>query len=83
MPSRRIRNPRTGEVVDAETVEIVKEENVPVKLTLTDGSVLRLKMDVAEILRLPGETNTHGEPLYLVRSSNTLTLLEPPIDYVP
>lgn len=83
MPTRKVRNPRTGEVVDASVVEFNEEQNIPVKLRLDDGALLRLRLDVVEVVRVPDTYNASGEPLYAVRSTNSLSVVEPPSDHAP
>ena len=83
MPTRKIRNPKTGEIEDTDVVEVIGEDNKPVMLRLADGAVLRLKVDVAEVARVPNAYNAGGEPLYLVKSSNSMALIEPPTDHAP
>lgn len=38
-------------------------------------------MDVAEIARVRGTYNAAGDPVYIIRSNNSVTLLEPPLDH--
>ena len=63
MPTRKVSNPRTGEVVDANVVEFDEEQNVPVKLRLDDGALLQLRLNVVEAVRVPDTYNASGEPL--------------------
>lgn len=78
MKTRRIKNPTTGITVPAEAVDIEREENQPIFLTMSDGARIRVKVDVAEVVRLVGETNELGEPLYLVKHTITVALLDHP-----
>lgn len=70
----------TGKIVEAKVVDVTSEVNRAVVLTLADGAELRIKVDVAEVLRIPGEVNAQGEPVYLVKSGNTISLLDMPRD---
>ena len=81
MTKGQIINPVTGERIEVTVTEIIKEENEPIMLKLEDGAVLRFKVDIAQVSRLPNPQNVHSEPLYHVKSNNAVTLLTPPNDY--
>ena len=81
MTTRRIRNPLSGKLVDAEMVEIEKEDNDAIILHLKDGAILRLRTDIAQVTRIVDWFNTDGEPVYRVTSHNLVTLLKPPNDH--
>jgi len=76
MATRRIPSPTSGELVDAEVVDIVDISDPPIRITLQDGSHLRLKTDVIEICRFEGEWDRDGHPLYHVKSANFVAVLE-------
>ena len=42
-----------------------------------DGSVLRLKLVATEVIRLDGQFDQEGNPLYMVNSTNVLTVSAP------
>ena len=74
--TKKIRSPIDGELVEAEIMEIDREKNSAIILHLKDGAVLRLKTDIAQVLRIPGGYGEHDEPYYRVQSSNVLSLIE-------
>jgi hypothetical protein len=45
--------------------------------TLEDGSNIRMKAVVSEIVRLDGEFDGEGNPIYLVKSTNVLVIKAP------
>jgi hypothetical protein len=45
--------------------------------TLEDGSSIRMKAVVSEIIRLEGEFDSEGNPVYLVKSTNVLVIKAP------
>ena len=45
--------------------------------TLEDGSNIRMKAVVSEIVRLDGEYDAEGNPVYLVKSTNVLVIKAP------
>ena len=79
MATRRIKNPVTGELIEAQIVEIDEEENNAIILKLKDGAVLRLKIDIAQVVLIPS-LDPLGEPMYRVQSSNSLSVLDIPSD---
>ena len=81
MTTRQIKDPITGKVIEAEVVEITKEDNNAVVLKMAGGDILRLKMDVAEVVRFPS-LNAIDEPTYAVRSNTSVTLLDTPRDHL-
>jgi hypothetical protein len=76
MATRKLTSPTTGNIVDAEVVEIVDVREAPILIVLADGSTLRLRLDVIEVARFNGEWDREGHPLYNVRSANTMAVLE-------
>ena len=76
MATRRAKHPKTGEIVDAVVVEIDEISDRPVKIILDDGSTLRLKTDVIEVVRFEGSWDEEGNPLYSVKSASFMTVLE-------
>lgn len=52
MTTRRIRHPLSDDLVDAEVIEIKKEEdNEAILIHLKDGAVLRFKTDITQVAR--------------------------------
>jgi hypothetical protein len=41
---------------------------------LEDGTVLRIKLVATEFLRVDGEHDSEGNPVYLVRSTNVMSV---------
>ncbi len=77
MATRRIKDPITGDLIEAEIVEIDEEENNAIILKLEDGAVLRLKIDIAQVVLTPNP-DPHGEPIYRVQSNNSLSVIDLP-----
>ena len=78
MATRRTKNPNTGEAVEATVVDIESIDDRPVIIKLVDESVLRLKIDVIEIVRFDGEWDREGNPLYQIKSGTVMAILESP-----
>ncbi len=65
-------------MVDTTIVDIVEIRDRPLVMSLADGSVLRLRVDVLEVSRFQDEWDPDGNPLYNVRSGNILVVLDSP-----
>lgn len=78
MAKREVPHPVTREMVEAEVVDIVEISERPTIITLADGTVIRLKVDVVEVTRFEGEYDGEGNPLYNVRNGILLNILEAP-----
>lgn len=44
---------------------------------LVDGSVIRLKTVITEILKLEGEFDPEGTPIYAIKSTNIISVASP------
>ena len=44
---------------------------------LVDGSVIRLKAVITEILKLEGEFDAEGTPIYMIKSTNITSVASP------
>lgn len=44
---------------------------------LDDGTRVRIKLVVTEVLKLPGEFDVHGNPVYVVNSTNVMHVNAP------
>ena len=78
MATRRITHPRTGKSIDAVVVDIAEIRESPIRVTLEDGTVLRLRIDVVEAIRVDGEWDVDGHPLYQVKNGVNIMVLESP-----
>ena len=78
MATRRINHPRTGKPIDAQVVEVSDIRETPTRVTLEDGTVLRLRIDVIEAIRIDGEWDVDGHPMYQVRNGVNIMVLESP-----
>lgn len=45
---------------------------------LEDGGIIRIKTIVVSVIRAEGEWDQEGNPLYIVKSTNALTVVEAP-----
>ena len=79
MAKHRIaKSPTTGKLVKVEVVDIKEIHDPPTLVTLSDGSTLRMRLDVIEVARFDGEWDPDGHPVYTVRSGKVTAVLESP-----
>ena len=78
MAKRTVRDPRTGDPVEGEVVKVKSVDDPPIIVTLEDGSVLRLRMDIYEAVRIPDGYDADGSPLYQLRHSGMLSVVQAP-----
>lgn len=78
MVTRRMRSPETGEIVNAEVIDIKNASDTAIQIELADGTVLRLKIDVIEVVRFEGEWDAEGHPRYSVKSGTAMAVMDSP-----
>ncbi len=78
MATRLIKDSKTGQIVEVDMVEIVGLVNSPIVVTLRDGAVIRVKMDIAQAGRVKGKLSPQGEPIYQLQMGYTFGLLKLP-----
>jgi len=66
-----------GELKDAELMEVQRSNEQWSECLLGDGSVIKLKAVVTEIWRIVGEYDNEGNPIYVVKSRNVVTVTSP------
>ena len=57
-------------------VEISESSEQPSRLKLEDGTILRIRPGVADVTRLNDQWDNDGNPVYVVRSSLIVTVIE-------
>ena len=68
----KMKVPYQGRQVEAEEVDFFTRKEDWNEYQLSDGTVIRMKTVVTDVLRLPGEVDPEGNPVYQVRSTNVL-----------
>ena len=66
-----------GRDVDALEVRFKSNHEEWNEYTIDDGSVLRMKTIISEVLRLTDEYDPEGNPVYIVKSANMLAVKSP------
>lgn len=76
MPTHRKVNFQ-GQQVDAEVVEFEPDREQWSTYILQDGTTMKIKAVVAEILRLNGVFGPNGDPIYMVQAQQILHVNAP------
>jgi len=66
-----------GEEVDATEVDFQTRKEDWNEYQLMDGSVIKMKAVVGDIVRIEGKFDNEGNPVYVVRSNNVLMVRSP------
>ena len=66
-----------GQQVDATEVEFQTRKEDWNEYQLMDGSVIKMKLIVGSIFRVPEKYDDEGNPIYVVRSKNVLMVRSP------
>jgi len=67
-----------GKVVEGVDVPIEVSNDRWSDITLEDGSVIRIKALVVSVIRIDGQYDQDGNPLYVVKSSTTTAIASAP-----
>lgn len=62
------------QVVEGEAMQFTAIEDPWILYKVSDGTVLKLKVVVSDIIKLPGTDPITGFPQYMIRSSNILAV---------
>ena len=74
-PKRRI--PFQGKEVEATPVSANTSNEYWNQYLLEDGSIIRAKLVATEFLRIDGEYDAEGNPVYVIRSTNIVACEAP------
>jgi hypothetical protein len=74
---RKIRLSPGGPEKDAQLLDIQQSNEYWNQYLLGDGTVIKLKLVATEVWRIEGEYDQDGNPIYVVKSSNVLTVNPP------
>ena len=74
----KIQNPTDGKIVDAIHVDIKESSELSNKITLKDGTILDIKLVISRVARVPDQWDIDGNPFYIVKHSNIITVLNSP-----
>ena len=78
MTEKNFKIPLFGHDVEVVEVPILNSTEGFNDYELGDGSKIRLKIVATSILRLVGQFNADGDPIYIVKNGQVVTVLEAP-----
>ncbi len=75
MPERRkIVRDQTGAEVEGVVVDVVESTERFSDIRLEDGTLVRIRPVIVEVIRIEGKWDNEGKPLYVIRSANVMTV---------
>ncbi len=78
MTEKNFKIPLFGHDVEVVVVPILNSTEGFNDYELGDGSKIRLKIVATSILRLVGQFNADGDPIYIVKNGQVVTVLQAP-----
>lgn len=63
-----------GEIVDGDDVSFSVVKDDWNTYQLHDGTEIRVRLIVQEVIKIPGEVDGQGNPVYVVKSNNVLVI---------
>lgn len=72
---RRIQVPFMGKMVDGMEVPVDESTERWSDVKLADGTVLRVKQTVASVIRIEGQYDAEGNPIYVVKSAPAIAVM--------
>jgi hypothetical protein len=74
---RKVQAGPGGPLVDAELIDVQQANEQWSQYLLADGTVIKLKVVVTEVWKVIGTYDNDGNPQYIVRSGNIVTVNAP------
>jgi hypothetical protein len=70
--------PPTGALIDGYDIPVTESTERWTEIKLEDGAVLRLKPSVLAAIRIPGQFDPEGNPMYTLKTQVMMTVAEAP-----
>jgi hypothetical protein len=82
MPERRVTVPfgQPGEMVDGFEVDVEESTEKWSEYKLTDGTIIRGKMTIIGAVRIEGQFDPQGNPMYAMNMAPTLVIVSSPVN---
>jgi hypothetical protein len=74
----RVPIPPDGKLVDGVEVPVLESTERWSEVKLEDGSVLRVKPVILSAVRIPGQYDPEGNPMYALKANNAMMIAEAP-----
>jgi len=79
----KVQSPISGRLVEAVQVDFEAVAEPSTTYTLSDGSVLKIRVTVKNAMRLEGEFDNGGNPVYVVTTDATMRVVKSKIHGEP
>lgn len=66
-----------GRIVDASIIDVNSSQENWNQYLLSDGTVIKLKVVATEVVRVDGEYDAEGNPIYIIKSTNVVSAIVP------
>ena len=74
----KIPMPPDGRLVEGFEVPVVESTERWTETKLEDGTVLRIKPSILSAVRIPGQWDPDGNPMYALKAANAMMIAEAP-----
>jgi hypothetical protein len=68
--------PPDGRIVEGFEIPVVESTERWTEVKLEDGTILRIKPSVVSAIRVPGQYDNDGHPMYALKASNQMVVTE-------
>lgn len=68
----------TGQIADGIEVPIQDSNERWSEITLEDGTIIRVKLSMVSVVRVPGQYDQVGNPMYIMNMTPTIAILSVP-----
>jgi len=75
MAERRVQIPFMGKVMDGVEVPVEESTERWSEITLEDGTIIRVKQSIASVVRVDGQYDMEGNPMYVVKSAPAVAIV--------
>jgi hypothetical protein len=65
-----------GKISDGFEVPVLESTERWTEIKLEDGSVLRIKPSIIAAIRIPGQYDQEGNPMYVLKATNSMMVAE-------
>jgi hypothetical protein len=75
MAEHKVQVPFMGKLVEGMDVPISESSEKWSEITLEDGTIIRVKQSVASVIRIDGQFDLEGNPMYVVKSAPSVAIV--------
>jgi hypothetical protein len=70
----------TGQIADGVEVPIEESNERWSEIKLGDGTIVRVKLSIVSVVRVPGQYDQVGNPMYIMNMTPTIAIFSVPED---